>query len=102
VSGRTYCLYIVASRTCTLYVGVTNDLERRVFEHKQMLVPGFTRRYGVTRLVYYEGYGEVKDAIAREKQIKGWRRARKVDLIESVNPGWRDLSEGWYGQASER
>ena len=102
MSGRTYFVYIVASRTCTIYIGVTNDLEPRVSEHKQMLVPGFTRRYGVTRLVYYEGYGEVKDAIAREKQIKGWRRARKVDLIESVNPRWRDLSEGWYGQASER
>jgi len=102
VSGRTYFVYIAARRTCTLYVGVTNDLERRVFERKQMLVPGFTRRYGITRLVYYEGYDEVVEAIAREKQIKGWRTARKVDLIESVNPRWRDLSEAWYGQVSGR
>ncbi|UCC69898.1 MAG: GIY-YIG nuclease family protein [Armatimonadota bacterium] len=90
------------SRTCTLYVGVTNDLEQRVFEHKENLIPGFTRKYGITRSVYFESYGEVLDAIAREKQIKGWRRARKVDLIESVNPRWRDLSEGWYGQSSCR
>lgn len=92
----TYYVYIMASRTCTLYVGVTSDLQRRVFEHKQKLVPGFTRRYGITRLVYYEDYGEVLEAIAREKRIKGWRRARKVDLIESANARWRDLSEGWY------
>ena len=100
--GRTYCVYIMASRTCTLYVGVTSDLERRVFEHREKLVPGFTRRYGITRLVYYEDYGEVLEAIAREKQIKGWRRARKVDLIESTNPRWRDLSEGWYDDLSGR
>ncbi len=96
VRSRTYYVYIMASRTCTLYVGVTNNLERRVFEHKQNLVRGFTRRYGIRRLVYYEAYGEVLEAIAREKQIKGWRRARKVDLIESANPRWQDLSEGWY------
>ena len=63
MSGRTYFVYIAARRTCTLYVGVTNDLERRVFERKQMLVPGFTRRYGITRLVYYEGYDEVVEAM---------------------------------------
>jgi len=96
VRSGTYYVYIMASRTCTLYVGVTSDLQRRVFEHKQKLVPGFTRRYGITRLVYYEDYGEVLEAIAREKRIKGWRRARKVDLIESANARWRDLSEGWY------
>ncbi len=100
MSGRTYFVYIMASRTCTLYVGVTNDLERRVFEHKQNLVAGFTRKYGITRVVCFESYGEVVDAIATEKQIKGWRRARKVDLIESANSRWRDLSEGWHGKLS--
>jgi putative endonuclease len=95
---RTYYVYIMASSTCTLYVGVTNDLERRVFEHKQGLVPGFTRRYGVKRLVHYEDTNDVSVAIAREKQIKGWRRSKKVDLVESMNPGWRDLSDGWYGE----
>jgi putative endonuclease len=94
---RSYYVYIMASSTCTLYVGVTNDLERRVFEHKQDLVPGFTRRYAVKRLVYYEDTNDVSVAIAREKQIKGWRRSRKVELIASMNPAWRDLSDGWYG-----
>jgi len=96
---RSYYVYIMASSTCTLYVGVTNDLERRVFEHKQDLVPGFTRRYAVKRLVYYEDTNDVSVAIAREKQIKGWRRSRKVELIASMNPAWRDLSDGWYGKA---
>ena len=100
MSSRAYSVYIMASRTCTLYVGVTSDLERRVFEHKENLVQGFTRKYGITRLVHFESYGEVLDAIAREKQIKGWRRARKVDLIESANARWRDLSEGWYDELS--
>jgi putative endonuclease len=96
---RTYYVYIMASSTCTLYVGVTNDLERRVFEHKQGLVPGFTRQYGVKRLVHYEDTNDVSVAIAREKQIKAWRRSKKVDLIESRNPGWRDLSDEWHGKA---
>ncbi len=94
---RDYCVYLLASRTCTLYTGVTGDLTRRVSEHKQGLVPGFTKRYGANRLVYYEQYGAVTAAIAREKQIKAWTRAKRVELIESVNPEWRDLSEGWYG-----
>ena len=93
---RSYWVYILASRTCTLYVGVTNDLQRRVFEHKEGQTPGFTKRYGVNRLVYFEGFGDVTQAIAREKELKGWRRARKVDLVESMNPEWRDLSQGWY------
>ena len=93
---RAYWVYLLASRTCTLYLGVTNDLERRVLEHKEGQVPGFTQRYGVNRLVYCEGFGDVTAAIAREKQLKGWLRRKKVELIESVNPQWRDLSEGWY------
>jgi putative endonuclease len=80
----------------TLYIGVTNDLERRVFEHKQKLVPGFTTKYKITTLVYFEDTGRIEDAIAREKQIKGWLRAKKITLIEALNPEWEDLSDGWY------
>ena len=75
-----------------LYTGVTNDLARRVAEHKQAL-SGFTSRYRVSRLVYFETFGDIRDAIAREKEIKGWKRSRKVILIESRNPTWRDLAE---------
>ena len=80
----------------TLYTGVTNDLRRRVYEHKQKLVPGFTQKYNITRLVFFEETPDVKAAIAREKQIKGWLRAKKIALIEDANPEWCDLSEGWY------
>jgi putative endonuclease len=82
----------MASQSCTLYVGVTRDLERRVYEHKHKLVPGFTSKYNINRLVYFEATSDVKAAIAREKQIKGWVRDKKVALIRSVNPDWRDLS----------
>ena len=92
---KQYFVYIMASASGTLYTGVTGDLERRVAEHKQKLIPGFTARYNITRLVYYESTPDVRSAIAREKQIKGWLRAKKVALIESVNPQWRDLSEDW-------
>jgi len=91
-----YYVYILASKSKVLYTGVTNDLCRRVLEHKLKQVPGFTARYNVNRLVYYESYSRIQDAIAREKQIKGWLRAKKVALIEADNPDWRDLSEGWY------
>ena len=91
-----YFVYIMASPTGALYSGVTNELHRRVYEHKLKLIPGFTAKYKVTRLVYYQETGDVKSAIAREKQIKGWIRKKKVDLIKSVNPKWQDLSEGWY------
>jgi putative endonuclease len=87
-----YFVYLLASRSRVLYVGVTNDLERRVFEHKHKLVRGFTAKYDVDRLLYFESTSNVLAAIAREKEIKGWRRSRKVALIESVNPSWQDLS----------
>jgi putative endonuclease len=90
-----YFVYIMASRSRVLYVGVTNDLQRRVWEHKNHAVAGFTDRYNVTRLVYFEEGASAIDAIAREKQIKGWRRAKKVALIESMNPAWADLSAQW-------
>ncbi len=96
---RTYYVYIMASRSRTLYTGVTRDLTRRVSEHKQKLVPGFTSRYNISRLVYYQDFRDVRAAIAREKEIKAWRRSKKIALIESSNPTWADLSEGWYGKA---
>ncbi|HEX9688974.1 MAG TPA: GIY-YIG nuclease family protein [Thermoanaerobaculia bacterium] len=88
-------IYLLASRSRVLYVGVTNDLERRVFEHKHKLVRGFSAKYDVDRLLYFESTSNVLAAIAREKEIKGWRRSRKVALIESVNPSWQDLSSDW-------
>ena len=92
---KPFYVYIMANRSRTLYTGVTNSLERRVFEHKQKLVPGFTRKYDITRLVYWEETFDIREAIAREKQIKGWRRSKKIALIESLNPEWRDLSDDW-------
>jgi putative endonuclease len=94
---KRYYVYIMTNRSGTLYVGVTNDLQRRVWEHKQKLIEGFTKRYNITRLVYYEETPDVTAAIAREKQIKGWLRKKKIALIESLNPGWKDLSDGWRG-----
>jgi putative endonuclease len=95
---NTYYVYIMSNNTRTLYTGVTNDLIRRVYEHKNKLVSGFTQKYNLDRLVYYESTGDVRAALQREKQIKGWVRAKKVALIISRNPAWRDLSEGWYGK----
>ncbi len=80
----------------TLYTGVSGDLERRVYEHKNKLLPGFTSKYNLRRLVYHEETTDISVAIAREKEIKGWRREKKIALIESMNPDWDDLSEGWY------
>jgi putative endonuclease len=89
---RTYYVYIVASGLGgTLYIGVTNDLIRRVYEHRNKLAPGFTQRYGVGRLVYYEAFDDVEAAITREKQLKKWNRAWKIRLIEENNPNWDDL-----------
>lgn len=96
---RSYWVYIVTNvlgRSGTIYIGVTNDLQRRIWEHTQQRADTFTGRYGVTRLVYCEEYPYVNDAIAREKEIKGWRRSRKIALIESENPAWDDLSAGWF------
>src|SRR5438309_6825660 len=87
---RTYYVYIMASRSRVLYTGVTNDIVRRVDEHKRSLTPGFTSRYDITRLVYFEEFGDVRDAIAREKQLKGWVRSRKIQLIEEKNSTWED------------
>lgn len=90
--------YIAASRSRVLYIGVTNDLERRMHEHRGGHYPGFTRRYNVDRLVYSEQFDQAIVASARETQLKGWRRDRKVTLIEAVNPEWVDLSEAGAGR----
>jgi putative endonuclease len=90
--GRTYHVYVLASqRNGTLYVGVTGDLARRVFEHREGLIEGFTSKYGVTRLVWSEAFSNLHDAIAAEKRIKRWRRAWKIEMIEKTNPQWLDL-----------
>jgi putative endonuclease len=94
--SKEYYVYIMTNVARTLYVGVTNDLERRVYEHKHRDAPGFTRRYGLTRLVYFEASSDILSAIEREKQLKGWVRRRKLALIETKNPKWNDLSVGWF------
>ena len=91
--SQTYCVYTLASRSRNLYTGVTDNLERRMIEHREGLVPGFTTRYKVFRLVHFELFGDIRDAIAREKEIKGWRREKKVWLIKRNNPTWQDLAE---------
>ena len=90
-----YYVYIMTNGKRTLYTGVTKNLYRRVYEHKEKLVPGFTKRYNIDYLVYIECTSDVVAAITREKQIKGWTRAKKISLIESSNPEWRDLSLDW-------
>ena len=91
-----YYVYIVTNGVRTLYIGVTNDLTRRVYQHQHKLTDGFTKKYNVTMLVHYEVTTDIQNAIAREKQLKGWRRSKKIDLIEASNPEWVDLSLGWY------
>ena len=87
-----YYVYILASsQNGTLYIGVTNDLSRRVYEHKHHIIPGFTDKYNVDRLVYYERFDDIRDAIRHEKRLKEWKRNWKKDLIEKYNPDWRDL-----------
>ena len=98
---RLYFVYILASkRNGTLYVGITNDLERRIAEHKSGLIEGFTKKYDVRMLVYSASFHNPSDAIATEKRIKRWRRAWKLKLIEERNPQWRDLSEDFGGTSN--
>jgi putative endonuclease len=91
-----YCVYIIANIARTIYIGVTNNLQRRVYEHKNKLFPGFTAKYGLDTLVYFECGEDVYSAITREKQLKGWKRIRKIQLIESMNPEWKDLSKDLF------
>ena len=90
---RQFYVYIMANKSRTIYTGVTNDLKYRVSQHQSGVGSKFASKYSITRLVYYECYPNARDAIAREKQIKGWLRSKKVALIESVNPKWEDLSD---------
>lgn len=94
---KTYYVYIMTNKSGTLYTGMTNSLIRRVTEHKGKLVSGFTSKYNIDRLIYFEATHDVNAAIAREKQIKGWRRSKKIALIESMNPELKDLSIEWFG-----
>ena len=98
---RQYYVYILASHSGTLYVRVTNDIVKRLYYHRSA-VKGFVAKYRVHKLVYFETHPHPMNAIAREKQIKGWVRRKKIDLIEAENPGWRDLAVGWLDPAPDR
>ncbi len=93
--AKTFYVYILASRSGTLYIGVTNDIVRRGYEHKHGLIPGFTSKYRIHCLVYVEEFNDAAAAIAREKQLKGWTRKRKIALVEPMNPTWKELSAEW-------
>jgi putative endonuclease len=95
---RIYYVYVLASRSRRLYTGVTNSLERRINEHRDGRASGFATRYRIFRLVHVETFGDVRDAIAREKEIKGWNREKKLALIDSANPEWKDLAEEVFGK----
>jgi putative endonuclease len=90
-----YWVYIVDSLTGTLYIGMTNSIDRRIAEHKEGTFEGFASQYGCNRLVYWENFDDVRKAIDREKQLKGWRREKKIALIETLNPSWKDLAKDW-------
>ncbi len=92
---KTYYVYLLASKSRRLYVGMTSNLERRLYEHKNKLVDGFTKSYNIDRLVFFETTNDVRSAIEREKEIKNWRREKKIALFETMNPLWEDLSDGW-------
>jgi putative endonuclease len=97
MQARRYYVYIMTNgpKAAILYIGITGDLRRRVWQHKNKLLPGFTGRYNLTTLVYYECFVDPDEAINREKEIKGWRRSKKLELIESMNPRWEDLARDW-------
>jgi putative endonuclease len=94
-------VYIAASRSRTLYIRVARSVQARMWQHKNKILDGFSARYNINRLVYYEQYDSIKDAINREKQLKRWSRAKKLWLIERANPTWLDLCEGWYDEAPQ-
>ena len=94
-----YYVYIMSSqRNGTLYIGVTNDLQKRVYEHKTSIIKGFTEKYGVSMLIYFEEFQQINQAIRREKNLKKWKRNWKLKLIEKRNPSWNDLSKDWYDE----
>ena len=93
-----YYVYILTNKSGTLYTGMTNDLVRRVSEHKQKAIPGFTRKYNITKLVFFDTFPNPDDAITMEKRIKGWTRAKKLQRIKGINPDLHDLSQKWFDQ----
>jgi putative endonuclease len=93
--NKVFYVYILSSKSRVLYIGKTNDIKRRIFQHKSKALDGFTKKYNVDRLVYFEDYESELDAINRERQLKGWVRKKKIILIEKDNPAWRDLSGEW-------
>ncbi len=95
MQSKQYFVYILTNESKTLYIGVTNDIERRLYEHRHKLADGFTKKYQINKLVYFESFTDITQAIAREKTLKGWLRKKKVALINSVNPEWNDLSKEW-------
>ncbi len=95
MNAMSYFIYILSSKYKKLYIGVTNNLERRLYEHKNKLFKGFAAKYNIDKLVYFEQFSDIRQAIQRETQLKDWRREKKDVLIESMNPTWRDLSEDW-------
>ncbi len=97
-----YFIYIMSNVSRTLYIGMSNNLEQRVWEHLQKIHPGFMNRYNCTMLLYCESFADPGSAIAREKELKGWLRSRKIALIEAENPDWRDLSHDWYSKEQTR
>ena len=92
---RVYYVYVMANASGTLYTGMTNDIRRRVMEHKEGSIEGFTKKYKINRLLFYEEFGTAIEAIETEKQIKGWKRQKKIELINRQNPMWEDLSREW-------
>lgn len=96
MNKKQYYVYIMASKSKMLYTGVTNNLQRRVWEHKNGRIPGYTSKYNINKLVFYDAFSDVKDAITAEKKIKGWLRRKKIELIKSDNPNWDDLSAKWF------
>ncbi len=93
---RTFYVYIMVSQAGVLYVGMTSNIKNRVYQHKKHLIAGFTDKYDIDRLMYFETFSHVSAAIKREKQIKSWRREKKTNLIDTKNPDWTDLAEDWY------
>jgi len=92
-------VYIISNRkNGTIYTGVTSDLNKRIFQHKNKLIDGFSKKYGLDKLVFFEEYADIYNAIVREKEIKGWLRIKKIELIESINPNWNDLAESWFNE----
>jgi len=96
MKDHSYSVYMLASKSRTLYIGMTNNLHRRIYEHKNDLIDGFSKDYRCHRLVYYESFDDVLKAIGREKQLKGWNRTKKIWLIQWQNPTWEDLAQDWY------